>query len=250
MPVFIGLGLIFMNEETIVTTNKGSGNFLSLSILVAAFVIGGSLVYSANVRGGSDKPLAEVGATPGVDNNRSGGGAPAMDDDVILGNPEALVTLIEFGDYQCPFCKRMFDDTEKLLREEYIRTGKVKMVYRDFPLDQIHPYARGAAEAAECARDGGKYWAYHDALFTKQSEIPKLDYVKLAKELGLDSARFKACVDSGTYKSEVEADYQDGVKAGVRGTPASFINGQLLEGAQPYESFKRVIDLALQNASK
>lgn len=226
------------------TSKKNS--FLSLSILFAALVIGGSIIYSASVKtGGSERNfLAEVGnngSNPAPNNNIS------PDDDVILGDPNAPVTLIEFGDYQCPFCKRMFDETEKQLREEYVKTGKLKMVYRDFPLDSLHPHARRAAEAAECARDQNKYWAYHDSLFNKQSQIPTMDFAALAGELGLNATQFNQCLENGKYADEVENDYQDGLSYGVTGTPSNFINGRPLPGALPYATFKAAIEEALQD---
>lgn len=221
----------------------GRNNLLAISIIVAAFVIGGSLIYSSNFGKGEANSLAKIvsdGASPSASNNN-----PTIDDDVILGDPNAPVTIIEFGDYQCPFCKKFFDDTEGKIRDAYIKTGKVKMVYRDFPLEQIHPYAFPAALASECARDEEKYWAYHDALFERQAKLSTLDFVALAGELGLDKAKFKQCFDGKKYEGEVRKDYNDGVAAGVTGTPTSFLNGKILQGALPYESFKAAIDTAL-----
>jgi protein-disulfide isomerase len=223
--------------------NGKRDNFLAVSILIASFVIGGSVLYAV---GGRDDSGSLAVATETL-----GGSMPqvdvSIDDDVILGDRNAPVTLIEFGDFQCPYCKQLFDQTEGRLRDEYIQTGKVRMVYRDFPLDQIHPYARAAAEAAECARDQGSYWLYHDELYARQASIPTLDFVVLAGELGLDAQAFEACADSGKYKDEVEKDYQDGIAAGVRGTPAVFINGKLFSGALPYETFKAAIDAELNS---
>ena len=212
---------------------------------MAALIIGGALIYSAGLKSSGLEPLAQVGGREVTANINN----PGADDDVILGDPNAPVTLIEFGDYQCPFCRKMFEDTESRLRAEYIKTGKVKMVYRDFPLDEIHPFARRAAEAAECARDQGKYWVYHDLLFERQSEIPTLDFVARAGELGLNVVQFRECYSSKKYAAEVEKDYQDGIAAGVNGTPSNFILGdnyvKSLPGALPYESFKKAIDEAL-----
>lgn len=226
-------------------------NFLAISILAAAVIIGGSVIWSANLKSGGSG-LAQVagsgsrGAAPNTNNT-----TPGIDDDVILGDLEAPVTLIEFGDYQCPFCFRLFKETEEKLREEFIKTGKLKMVYRDFPLDQIHPFARPAAEAAECARDEGQYWTYHDALFLKQRELATLDFTALAGELGMDAKKFGDCVSTRKYKDEVEKDYQDGIAAGVTGTPGNFIVAgdfvRVLPGALPYETFKAAIEEALQN---
>ncbi len=225
-------------------------NFLAVSILVAAFVIGGSFIYGAGVKG-SNAGLAQVnGGNPDEIPEIPQGTPPTIDDDVILGDPNAPVTVIAFGDYQCPFCKKLFDESESQLRKEYIETGKVKMVYRDFPLDSIHPFARGAGEAAECARDEGKYWTFHDQLFARQAEISgdTTLFVSIAGNLKFNLANFENCIESRKYKDEVERDYQDGTAAGVRGTPATFINGKLISGAVPYATFKAAIDEALQNS--
>ena len=223
-------------------------NFLSISILAAALIIGGSLIYSAGLKGGGGAPpVAQVAGNEAASNNN-----PGIDDDVILGDPNAPVTLIEWGDYQCPFCLKMFEETEVKLREDYVKTGKLKMVYRDFPLDQLHPFARRAAEAAECARDAEKYWAYHDLLFNRQEEIPSMDFVAVAEELRLDTAQFKQCFDSRKYQDEVQKDYDDGIAAGVTGTPGNFIISgnfsRFLAGALPYQAFKAAIEEALQSS--
>lgn len=216
-------------------------NFLAMSIVVAAILIAGAVVYSAG-RGEIRNQRASLTAgEPKASINP----ADLLDDDVILGDPNAPVTLVEFGDYQCPFCGRFYTQVEPRLRQEYIKTGKVKMVYRDFPISSIHPVAQTVAEASECARDQGKYWIYHDALFERQSELETLDLTALAGQLGLDTQQFRQCHQSGKYAAEVEKDYQDGLAAGVNGTPATFINGKLISGAQPYSVFKAAIDKAL-----
>lgn len=231
-------------------------NFLSVSIMIGALIIGGSLVYSANLKSGNIPTRAQVADVAGEEVGNSPSNNPTIDDDVILGDQNAPVTFIEFGDYQCPFCKRMFDESEPQLRDEYIKTGKVKMVYRDFPLDQIHPAARPAAEAAECARDQGKYWAYHDELFEQQNKLHDgtINYVALAGALGLNTAQFDKCLKDGKYKAEVEKDYQDGLRVGVQGTPSNFVIGPdgeaaPLPGAQPYSSLKAAIEKALQSVN-
>jgi protein-disulfide isomerase len=129
-----------------------------------------------------------------------------------------------------------------------VDTGKVKMVFRDFPLDNIHPAARPAAEAAQCAQPQGKYWQYHDALFDRQEQLPSLDYVKLAGELGLDTAAFQKCLTEGAYAAEVQQDMEAGIALGITGTPGTFVNGILIEGAYPYETYKATIEDALREA--
>ncbi len=241
-----------MEQETI-GEQAGQGgkkdHFLAVSILAAALIIGGSLIYGAGLK----NPATAQPVTAQVVKGDVAPSAPvnvSIGDNVVLGDSKAPVTIIEFGDYQCPFCGKMFRDTEPKIREEYIKTGKAKMVYRDFPLSQIHPHAQPAAEAAECARGEGKYWAYHDKLFEKQAQLSSdpAFFVGLAGELGLDAKAFSACVTTHKYKDEVAKDYQDGAAAGVQGTPATFVNGKLISGAVPYETFKAAIDEALAKA--
>ena len=150
---------------------------------------------------------------------------------------------MEFSDFQCPYCARFFLQTYPQIRQEY--EGKIKFVYRDFPLTTIHANAEKAAEATECADEQGKYWEYHDLLWTKQEALDVSSLKSYAAGLGLDTAAFDECLDSGKYASEVEKNLQDGVSYGVQGTPAFLINGLLVPGALPFASFKTVLDAAL-----
>jgi protein-disulfide isomerase len=163
------------------------------------------------------------------------------------GNPKAPVTIIEFSDYQCPFCKRaesVVDEVMKTYGE------KVRLVFRDYPLP-MHPLARPAAEAANCANAQGKFWEYHAKLFQNQSALGDDKLKEYAKDLGLDQAKFEQCLAAKPYKAAIDKDVEDGSKVGVNGTPAFFINGRMLSGAQPFEKFKEVIDdeLAAKGAS-
>jgi protein-disulfide isomerase len=169
----------------------------------------------------------------------------------VLGNPDAPVTVIEFSDYQCPFCQRYFTATLPTLKKEYIDTGKVRYVFRDFPLDSIHPQARKAAEAAHCAGDQDKYWDMHDTLFKNQRTL-KVDNLKqFARDLGLKADAFDACLDKGKYADAVTEHYTAGAALGVSGTPSFFIGkttatGPIeatpVKGAQPFAAFRQVID--------
>ena len=168
----------------------------------------------------------------------------------VMGDPNAPVTIVEFSDYQCPFCQRHVLNTMPQLKKEYIDTGKVRYVFKDFPLS-FHKQAMPAAMAAECAGEQGKYWEMHDKLFNernKWNENPDVKNVmkQFAQDLGLDMEQFNQCFDSEKYKDEILADQHEGLAAGVQGTPAFFINGQFLSGAQPYEVFKQVIDKLLE----
>jgi protein-disulfide isomerase len=179
-----------------------------------------------------DKAQVKVYLTPPVV-EVSAEGAP------YKGPQNAPITIVEFSDFQCSYCKRVLSVLNQVL-ERY--PDKVKLAFRDFPILNIHPYAQKAAEAAHCAADQGKFWEYHDLLFENQDAIPGANYAEHAKALGLEMTTFQECVDSQKYRQTVERNYADGVKAGVSGTPAFFINGRLLSGAQPLEAFKGVID--------
>jgi protein-disulfide isomerase len=159
------------------------------------------------------------------------------------GPRSAPITIVEFSDFQCSYCKRVLNVLNQVL-EHY--PTQVKLAFRDFPILNIHPYAQKAAEAAHCAAEQGKFWEYHDLLFEKQEAIASTNFADHAKALGLDVTTFQVCLDSGKHKATVERNYADGVKAGVSGTPAFFINGRLLSGAQPLEAFKAVIDEELE----
>jgi protein-disulfide isomerase len=171
----------------------------------------------------------------------------SLDDDPVKGSPNAKVTIVEFSDFQCPFCARFATQTLPQIEEKYIKTGKVKLVYRDFPLN-FHQYAQKAAEAAECADEQGKFWEYHDILFQKQfewSSAGESKFKEYAQQLGLNTQKFNQCLDSGKYANEVQKDYNDGLKYGVSGTPTFFINGIGVVGAQPYNVFEQIIEQEL-----
>ncbi|MCP3143775.1 thioredoxin domain-containing protein [Pyxidicoccus xibeiensis] len=160
------------------------------------------------------------------------------------GKEGAPVTIVEFSDFECPFCSRANPAVDQVMKEY---GDKVRVVFRHFPLD-FHKKAPKASEAALCAGDQGKFWEMHDALFANQQKLDVPDLKKHAADLKLDSAKFDKCLDSGEKAAVVQADLADGKKAGVTGTPAFFINGILLSGAQPFEEFKSIIDEELKTA--
>jgi len=181
-----------------------------------------------------------------------------LDDDPVKGNPDATVTIVEFSDFQCPFCKRFHQTTLPLILENYVDTGKVKFVYRDFPIVILHPNgAIATALAAECADEQEMFWQYHDKLFQNQKNWERLaaeDVVivlkTFAEELGLDTNQFNDCLNSGKYLDEVNNDLQDGSAYGVTGTPGFFIGNEergyiKVTGAQPYSVFQNVLDQML-----
>lgn len=158
--------------------------------------------------------------------------------DPVKGNPEALLTIVEFSDFQCPFCGQAQETLEQIL-ETY--KDKVKLVYKDYPLP-FHENAENAALAALCAKEQEKFWEYHDKLFANQEKLALSDLKKYAQDLGLDSPQFNSCLGSKKYKNQVDEDTNEGQRIGVSGTPAFFLNGREISGAQPFENFKEVID--------
>jgi protein-disulfide isomerase len=191
------------------------------------------------LKGLRDKAQVKVYLTPPIV-DVSAEGAP------FKGPVDAPITIVEFSDFQCSYCKRVINVLDQVL-ERY--PDKVKLAFRDFPIVNIHPHAQKAAEAAHCAAEQGKFWEFHDLLFEKQDAIPTTNFADHAKALGLEVIAFQACMDSRKHQEKVERNYAAGVKAGVSGTPAFFINGRLLSGAQPLEAFKAVIDEELERLS-
>ena len=178
----------------------------------------------------------------------------SLDDDPVKGNPDAPITIVEFSDFQCPFCAKFHSTTFPQLEANYIDSGKVKFVYRDFPIQSIHPNAVPAAFAAECADEQGMFWEYHDLVFENQKKWQGLSgnrmvdtFEQYALELGLNTSDFNTCFESGKYVDEVAKDLQDGVSYGITGTPGFFVgNAELgyvkMIGAQPYAAFQKVIE--------
>ena len=177
----------------------------------------------------------------------------SVKDDPVKGEKDAKLTLIEFSDYQCPFCARHSRETIPQLEREYIATGKVKYVFRNFPIESIHPQAFKAHEAANCAGEQGKYWEMHDRLFANQNALGLKELPPHAKALGLDLPKFQQCLDGGKQAAKIRSDLADGQKAGVQGTPTFFLAVtepndtnlkalRVIRGAQPYAGFKQAID--------
>lgn len=225
-------------------------HMLAGSILVAALLISGSVLYLVGaLQGGGNEEEIGSGGTPS-------GTLPSAElsvsaRDVVLGDLGAPVTLIEYGDYQCPFCARFFTQTESAVRSNYIEQGKVNMVFRNFQF--LGPESVAAAEAAECAKDEGKFWAFHDALYEEESKdgvehngnLNRTLFLRIAGELGLNGNKFADCIDSGKYTELIEKDYEAAQGAGVNSTPTSFVNGTRIVGAQPFSVFQAAIEQAL-----
>jgi protein-disulfide isomerase len=231
---------------------------IGLAGLIVGYVVANGMngvpvgTPGANSAGTNSQPtIAQQPAPPPPTNETP----PDVDDDPMLGDEDATITMIEFTDYQCPFCSRHFQQTYGQIVQNYVDTGKVKLVVRDFPLS-FHPNAQKAAEATECADDQGKFWEMHDKLFISQdawsgsADAPTV-FKQYAKDLGLSSATFDSCLDSGKTAQEVQADMAAGSASGIDGTPGFWILGpngekQKISGAYPYSSFQTAFDAMLK----
>jgi protein-disulfide isomerase len=163
----------------------------------------------------------------------------SVDGAPFKGPANAPVTIVEFSDFHCPFCRRVLP-TLAQLDSQY--GEKIRLVFLDFPIEQLHPGASKAHEAARCANEQGKFWAYHDKLFASPPKSSPEIFKGFAKEVGLDVTGFETCFDGGKYQAAVKKDIEEGNRAGVTGTPAFFINGRMISGAQPLDAFTRIID--------
>ena len=240
---------------------------LGALVLLGAGFFGGSLwtenqLLKTGSLGGS--PTAQqVGAQPTAPQpQQPTKGVTSVDDDPVLGDKHAPVTIVEFSDYECPFCKRHFDETLPQLITNYVDTGKVKIVFRDLPLSFHDPMATKEAVAANCAREQGgdsKYFEYHDEIFTRTisngNGLSEANLTTIATDLGLNLSSFNTCLTDPSQEEEVKKDVADAGQAGASGTPTFVIgkstsngeiDGDLVVGAQPYAAFQAIIDPLLQ----
>ncbi len=210
------------------------------AIVLAGAVIAVAVLYSVNgspSKNTAKNDTAAIAALPVISS-----------DDFVLGEQNAPVTVVEYGDFQCPFCGKFFKDTEPVLRDKYIKTGKVKFIYRDFAF--LGQESTWAANAARCAGEQGKFWEYHDYLYgnqrgENQGAFSKNNLKSFAAALGLDKEKFSVCLDSDKYLEEVKNQTKAGGEAGVTGTPTNFINGTPYVGALPTANFIQIIDAEL-----
>lgn len=256
---------------------------LIVAIVFASLILGGSIVFgalqfkngqltddqlSAKITAGIEKYVADQQAK--YQQQQAAANAPQqldidytkyVDDDALMGDANAPVTIIEFSDYQCPYCRRFYNDTFSQLVSTYVDTGKAKLIFRDLPLVDKHPDAMGAAIAANCAREQGGdavYFKMHDAIFDgenkldpkKTVEIPQESLEQYATDLGLDTAAFKKCVTDGDAATEIQKDMADADAVGISATPSFLIDNWLIEGAEPFATFQTVIEEELANAGK
>lgn len=205
-------------------------------LLPLAFVTGLAAGYLMWGRGSASAPetLADSPAAAATPSRMD----VSVDDDPSIGPANAPITIIEFSDFNCPYCRQFNQVTFKALMDAY--PNQIRFVYRDYPITSQELYV--AALAAECAGDQGAYWPFHDALFSGQYDLGRDAYQAYAKSLGLDSTALLACIDSGKYGDEVQKDAHDAASLGITGTPTFFVNGLPMVGAQPLAQFTRVID--------
>ena len=243
------------NQNVFLSLNPKANFFLGL---IASVLVISTIGFFVLLAKGFNDDKSEIKNTVKTNSNNVVAQAPApaptagakidfqiSANDHVRGNRNAPVQIVEFSDVQCPYCSR-FQPTMNQVMEEY--GDQVVWAYKHFPLDQLHPNARPGAEASECiaeqAGDEG-FFTFLDGLFANQSSLGTALYQQLAGEIGVNLNQFNNCVASRKYQQKVEADYQEGAKAGVTGTPGSFINGNLVKGAVPYESLKQIIDSEL-----
>ncbi len=243
-----------------------SKNFLTtpVAILLGSFIVSiavlihGGVIKVGNISQAQPSQVAQAPQAPAEPTS----GKVSTDDDPVLGDKNAPVTLVEFSDYECPFCKRHFDQVYPEIKKDYIDTGKVKLVFRDYPLPFHDPMATFEANAANCAKEQGgdtAYFKLHDVMYTKTtsngSGLTKDQVYQFASDIGLNQANLKTCADAGKYTDEIKKDIADGSAAGVSGTPAFFvgksssngtIEGAIIVGAQPYTAFQAAIDPLLK----
>ena len=257
-----------MREIPKIKNNPFSGKIvpiLTAALVVAAFLVGSLYTKvqmlekgGVQAQGSINNQQPAVAAQP----QQPTKGIASIDDDPVLGDKNAPITIVEFSDYECPFCKRHFDETLPQLVKNYVDTGKVKIVFRDFPLSFHDPMATKEAAAANCAgKQGGDtaYFKYHDEIFTRTKSngngLSEADLTTIATDLGLNLNSFNTCLADPAQTDEVKKDIADGTVAGASGTPTFVIgkttsngeiDGDLVVGAQPYAAFQAIIDPLLQ----
>ncbi len=226
----------------------GDLNLIAVSIIVSSLILSGTLVYlfGSGTISPADNQQAKQNAAPSV--LAKPGTAPDIGDSPVLGNKNAKVTIVEFSDYECPYCGKFYTETWPSIKSQYVDAGKVLFVYKDFPLSSLHSDAQKAAESARCVREqlGDKgYWAMHDKLFSGQSSFSVDNFKKWARSVGANGSKFDSCLDSNKYETAVKNEAAVGAKLGVRGTPTFFINDEMVVGAVPFTELSSKIDAKL-----
>lgn len=229
---------------------SSSTPILLVLLLVAVFLLGSLTTKLSLQNQGTAAKTTQAATAPNQPDQPAAPAKVEVDSGhlPVLGSKNAKVTVIEFGDFQCPFCEKWFTDVEANLIKDYVNTGKVKFAFRHFAF--LGDESTWAAEASECANEQGKFWEYHDYLYKNQGPERSGTFAKdklkgFAQALGLDTTKFNSCLDSDKYAKNVTDDQAAGQKAGVNGTPTTFVNGQTVVGAQPYSALKVILDQEL-----
>lgn len=254
-------GIVFISALIISATIYAGAKIVEQKI--ASLPSSPALVQNApvaqeNTPTARDTSLSYIGGSLTVNSAaKPSGTTPDISNAAFMGNKDAKVTVVEYSDYECPFCRKFFVNTVAQFEKDYVSTGKVKFVYKDFPLHSIHPKSLPAANAARCAGAQDKYYEMHNALFeTYDSWINganlKDSLTTVAKNIGLNTETFGKCLSDFTYKDAIQKDYTEGYYLGVRGTPTTFVNGKMITtadgesaGAMDYAVLKSEIDKAL-----
>ncbi|MBU0635862.1 thioredoxin domain-containing protein [Candidatus Micrarchaeota archaeon] len=247
-------------QKTVEKTSTSNPHILPLSIILASLIVSASILMvggnfqalNQNPTGmiaGPSAPAEPVPAEPAaVQPTPSAVPSGPVDLSGISGHwkgsPDAPVSIVEFSEFECPYCSRFYNDAHKQIIKQYVDTGKARIAFAHFPLS-FHSNARPAANAAECAGEQGKFFEMHDKMFENQSALSDASYAQWAEELGLDTTQFSECYSSTKYDNVVSSDFQIGQSVGVSGTPTVFVNGQKIVGAQPFSAFETAIEAAL-----
>jgi protein-disulfide isomerase len=213
-------------------TKKSKTVVTLLVIFVVLLAVDGLLAFDIFQRG--DSPFSN--------SNQTTSGSVATTDDPYAGGVSAPIVIVEFGDFQCPYCLQEFPIVRQIMQTY---GDKIKFIYRDFPDSVKHSDANKAAAAGECAHAQGKFWAMHDKMFTNQQDLSVAALKRYASAIGVNADQFNSCLDSDRYAKEIEQDFVVGYNAGVQGTPTLFINGRMFEGVIDLNSFKKIIDQLL-----
>ncbi len=236
--------------------NQKRDYLLPIAIVIAAVLVAGALVYSTGLK--NTKPENQ---NPSGEQNQPAANAPQIDGAAILGDTKAPLTIFVYSDYQCPFCGKFYQEAEQQIRKNYVDTDKVNMVYKNLAF--LGPESTAAANAAECAKDQGKFWQYHDAIFNTEIQESQAKgnnestgnlnrdlFKQIASSLKMNTDSFLACYDSQKYNSEIQSDTQGAQTLLPQvSTPTIYIAGKFIQGAYPYDTFSQAIDTAL-NAKK
>ncbi len=223
--------------------------FYNFKMVFKRMDAGSTIVAAQNTQAQAAVPSAAPTAAPAAAAPSGPVNITLKPNTPYLGSSNAKVTVVEYADYECPFCEQWFKNVFPDLKSKYIDTGKIKFEYQDFAF--LGPDSNTAAEASHCAEDQNKFWQYHDYLFNNQGQegsgwATALHQKEFAKAVGLNTTQFNSCLDSGKYKQQVLDETAAGKSYGVSGTPSVFVNGTIIVGAQPATSFEQAIDAALK----